>query len=636
MTIKFRIMPYKTDYHIFKIVKNLGFLSAYMLFSFSGFSQNGTYQSQTKSFLNVDPPSWWVGMSDQNLQILIHQQNIGSNTFSLEKNGDGVQLEDVELFPNSNYALLNLSISEKAVAQTFLIKSQGKAGVFTIPYTLNDRKSHKRGIDQKDIIYLITPDRFANGDSSNDSFTGMNETGIDRKEPYARHGGDIQGIIDHLGYINDLGMTAIWPNPLLENNQPLESYHGYAFTDYYKIDPRFGTNELYGALSDSLHQRNMKLIQDVVYNHIGNKHYLYRDIPDSSWFHFWDTYTKTNYRAPVLMDPHASDNDKKQMTDGWFDKHLPDLNQQNEVLAKYLVQQTLWWIEKYQIDALRIDTYAYCDQEFMRYWGKEVKEAFPDIFLFAETWVHGPTVQGYFQGDALAPEPNYLDGLTDFQTYYAINDALTKEQGWTEGINKLYYTLAADYIYPHTENLVTFLDNHDLARAFGYYKTDLRKMKIALTLLYTLRGIPSVYYGTEIRMKETDGHGKIREDFPGGWPTDTINKFLPEGRTAADNEIVKEMRQLASLRKNNPAIYEGTLTQYVPVKGLYVYFRKSGDDLIMVLINSSEETRTAPSSKFDEFLKGKKNFENLDGKSSAIGDSLDVPAMTSQIRFVKN
>lgn len=634
MIAKFRIMTQSAISHIFKIVKNVGFLSAFILCSFAAFGQKSTNQSHKNPFLNVDPPSWFVGMPDQKLQIMIHQKNIGINEFSLAKNGEGVKLESMESMPNPNYALLNLSISEKAVVQTFVISSKGKAGKFNIPYTLSERKAHKRGLDQKDIIYLLTPDRFANGDPSNDSFSTMNQTGIDRNEPYARHGGDVQGIIDHLGYIQDLGMTALWPNPLLENDQPLESYHGYAFTDYYKIDPRFGTNELYGALADSLHHRDMKLIMDVVYNHIGNQHYLYRDIPDSSWFHFWPEYTKTSYRAPVLMDLHASEFDKKQMSDGWFDRHMPDLNQKNEVLAKYLVQQTLWWIEKYQIDALRIDTYAYPDQEFMRRWAKDVKEAFPDIFLFAETWVHGSTVQGWFQGDALAPVPNYLDGLTDFQTYYAINDALTKEEGWTEGINKLYYTLAADYIYPHPENLVTFLDNHDLARAFGYYNSDLRKMKIALTLLYTLRGIPSVYYGTEILMKETEGHGKIREDFPGGWPTDTINKFLPQGRTAAENEIVAEIRQLASLRKNHPAIYKGTLTQYVPVKGLYVYFRESGDDLIMVLINVNEETRTAPVSKFDEFLKGKINFEDLDGKSIAIGDSLEVPAMTSQIWIV--
>lgn len=590
--------------------------------------------ARSSQFHHIDPPSWWVGMPDENLQILIHQKDISVNSFSIENNTD-VTLQRVATLPGKNYVVLELAISAKAKPQTITIKSRGKAGRFDVKYNLEARKTPKRGLDQKDIIYLITPDRFANGDPDNDSFNDMNQVGVNREEPYQRHGGDIQGIIDNLDYIQNLGMTAIWPNPLLENNQPLESYHGYAFTDFYKIDKRFGSNDLYAALSDSLHNRGMKLIQDVVYNHIGNEHYLYKDLPDSSWFHFWDTYTRTIYRATTLLDPYASANEKRIFTDGWFDKHMPDLNQKNEVLAKYLVQQTIWWIEKFQIDALRIDTYAYPDQDFMRSWAKQIKTAFPDIFLFAETWVHGPTVQGYFMGNGLAPEENHLDGLTDFQIYYAINDALTIQQGWTEGISRLYYTLAADYIYERPENMVTFLDNHDLARFLGHVNGDIKKMKMGLALMFTLRGIPSVYYGTEVLMRETDGHGKIREDFMGGWATDSINKFTEAGRSDIENEIYNYIKTLSDFRKSNAAIYDGKTTQFVPVDGLYVYFRYTGDDLVMVAVNTSNEKRTISTEKYGELMDGKSLFRDLSGKETKIAAEIEIGSFETFVWEVK-
>ena len=379
----------------------------------------------------------------------------------------------------------------------------------------------------------------------------------------------------------------------------------------------------------------MKLIQDVVYNHIGNEHYLFTDIPDSSWFHFWPAYTRTNYRAPLLMDRYASAEEKKIFTDGWFDKHMPDLNQKNAHLAKYLVQQSLWWIEKYQIDALRIDTYAYPDQDFMRSWGEQIKAAYPDIFLFAETWVHGPTVQGWFIGSGLAPEENYLDGLTDFQVYYSINEALTNKQGWTEGISKLYYTLAADYIYDHPENMVTFLDNHDLARFVGYVNSDLRKVKMGLGLLFTMRGIPSIYYGTEVLMHETNGHGKIREDFMGGWSTDSINKFRPNGRTNDENAIYDYIRKLSDFRKSNVAISAGKTTQFIPVDGLYVYFRHSGENLVMVAVNTANEKRTIKKEKYTELLAGKTVLLDLEGYEKTIEEEMEIQPFEILIFEVK-
>ena len=584
-----------------------------------------------KDFQDVNPPHWWIGMPDSELHVLLHSKDIGSGEVSIKQKRDDIALSEVEKFENPNYLNLHFDLSKVQEPQTFTIKVKGKGYTFTYDYNLKNRRSHNRGLDQSDIIYLITPDRFANGDPANDRLDGFNQTTVNRSEPYERHGGDIQGIIDNLDYIEELGMTAIWPNPLLENDQPHESYHGYAFTDYYKIDARLGSNQLYKQMIDSLHERKMKIVQDVVYNHVGNEHFLFKDLIDSSWFHFWPEYTQTNYRAPLLMDPYASERNKQILTDGWFDKHMPDIDQKNPTVAKYLIQQTLWWIEAFKIDALRIDTYAYPDQDFMRNWGKAVKEAFPDIFLFAETWVHGETVQGWFLGTGLGPEPNYIDGLTDFQVYYAINDALTKNQGWTEGISRLYYTLSSDYIYEEPHQMVTFVDNHDLARFFGYVNADLDKMKIGLGMLFTLRGIPSLYYGTEMLMKETDGHGKIREDFPGGWPADSLNKFTEADRTDDENTVWNYVQKLSKLRKNSSAIQSGKLTQFIPKDGLYIYFRSNEEEAYMIIVNVSDESREWSRSDYAEFLQDATYFEDLDENKRKIPDKGKASAKSINI-----
>jgi glycosidase len=558
-------------------------------------------EAQKKQFAHVDPPHWWAGMKNANLEILIHFKDITLNTFEI-KGATGVLLSKVEQMPNPNYVMLHLKLSGGAPAQRFTIGSRGKAGKMQYTYELKPRRNIARGLDNSDVIYLVTPDRFANGDPTNDAFKNMTQPIADRNEPYARHGGDIQGMINNLGYMQKLGMTALWPNPLLENNQPKESYHGYAFTDYYKIDPRFGSNALYKALADSLHGRGMKLIQDVVYNHIGNEHYLYKDMPDKGWFHLYDTFTQTSYRDPVLYDLYASEYDKKIMTDGWFDKHMPDLNQQNERLAVYLIQQTLWWVEEFDIDALRIDTYAYPDQAFMRRWAKEVKVQYPDLFLFSETWVHGHPSQAWFLGDGLGPEPNNIDGLTDFQIYFAINDALTKKQEWTEGVSKLYNTLAADYIYAHPEKMVTFVDNHDLARFHGYVNKNVDKFRMGMVLLFTMRGIPSIYYGTEILMAETDGHGKIRQDFAGGWPGDPVNKFTSQGRSEDENRAFDLIASLTKLRASYPALQSGKTTQFIPKNGVYIYFRHDASDTFMIAINTSDQKAERPITMFRELV----------------------------------
>ncbi len=559
------------------------------------------------------------------LEVLIYRKGIGSHEFSLQK-AQGVELLAVERFANPNYALLRLGIAPDAEAQEFEIKSKGRGKAFSYRYRLKEKKHAASGLDQADLIYLITPDRFANGDPSNDDVPGMQERGIDRSEPYARHGGDIQGMIDQLDYIQKLGVTAIWPNPLYENDQPRESYHGYAFTNHFRIDPRFGSNALFGALCDSLRSRDMKMVMDVVYNHIGDRHPLYSDMPDSSWFHLHPEFLKTNYRATALMDPYASAYDKHKMSNGWFDSHMPDLDQRNPKVARYLVQQTLWWIEEYGIDALRIDTYAYPDQDFMRSWAKDIKAEYPGIFIFAETWVHGSPVQAYFLGDALGPEPNHIDGLTDFQVHYAINDALTRDAGWTEGINRLYYTLAADYIYAQPEKLVTFLDNHDVARFFGYVNRDMRKFKMGIAMLFTLRGIPSLYYGTELLMAQTDGHGKIREDVMGGWPGDPQNKFSREGRSEEENEAYDFIAAMAALRQKHAALQDGHTVQFVPEQGFYAYFRSSETETFLIAMNASNEQQSRALETYRELAPEGSALMLINGNANVEFGELHIPA----------
>ncbi|MCH2213973.1 MAG: alpha-amylase family glycosyl hydrolase [Flavobacteriales bacterium] len=612
--------------------KNLGILIIF--FTNTLYSSNFSNISSDKRSSNVvvEPPHWWVGLPDQNLEIILHGENIGLNEFELSKKAVGVSITKTTILPNPNYIILHITIEKSANAQILSFKSEGEAGKFNFEYELKSRNSKDRGLSGDDFIYLITPDRFGNGDASNDSFDHFNQTGVNREEPYDRHGGDIQGIIDHLDYIEELGVTAVWPNPLLENDQPHESYHGYAITDHFNIDQRFGSNELFHTLMDSLESRDMKMIMDVVYNHIGNEHHLFKDIPDSSWFHFHDGFFQTNYRAPALMDPYASDFDKDKMTDGWFDKHMPDVNQKNSHVAKYFIQQTLWWIEEFGIDALRIDTYAYPDQAFMRNWGKAVKDAFPEIFLFAETWVHGTSVQGWFLGDALGPEENYLDALTDFQVYYAFNDAMNQGQSWTGGIAKMYYTLAKDYVYDHPEKMVTFLDNHDLARFSGVVNRDFDKFKMGVGMLMTMRGIPSIYYGTEILMSETDGHGKIREDFPGGWPADSLNKFRAEGRSEMENEAFDYISDLAKLRSGSSALSAGNTTQYVPVDGLYVYFRWDEIETYMIVVNTSEKEVSSPIEKYDQFL----GAQTIEGRKPILEDALTGESVSATEQIISS
>lgn len=576
----------------------------------------------------ADPPHWWAGLATDTLQLLMRGEDL--HRMEAVTVSDPALSASVKKLPNRTYALVELYGMRKVAPGKLTLRFGQKK----LSYLIKPKPTvEPQGLDPTDRMYLITPDRFANGNPKNDAFPHMEETTANRSEPYARHGGDLAGIIQRLDYLADLGQTALWICPLPENNQPRTSYHGYAITDHYRIDPRFGDLEEYKTLAAECRKRNMKLVMDVVYNHVGSNHYLFRNPPDSTWFHFFPEYQQTNYRAATWFDPYASEYDKKLMRNGWFDRHMPDVNQDNPDCARWLIQNSIWWAAETGTDAFRIDTYAYPDQRFMAQLGKEMRRNFPRFFLFGETWVHGPQVQSWFSDDnPFRQFRTWQQGLTDFQFYFAVKEGLTREPDWAAGIARLYYTLAGDYLYKHPEHLVTFVDNHDEGRYYGMIGKDFRKYRLGLTLLYTLRGIPCLYYGTEVLMESTDGHGKIRQDFPGGWAGDREDYFSASGRTGEVARAHELVRQLNRLRAEHPALSIGKLIQFAPAKGAYAYARLLEDDRFLILVNASSQPVSFDPKQLAEIIRDRTTAVNaLSGESVSVAEALKLPPWESLI-----
>lgn len=609
-------------------------LLLYVLTATTGFTQIPALE-------RVEPSFWWVGMKNPELQLIVHGDKIAERSVSLQY--PGVQLSAVHKVENPNYLFVDLLISPDAAPGSFAItfnKEGTKKLVYNYQLKQRDRSPNRiQGVTNKDFIYLIMPDRFANGDKRNDVVKGMKETALNRDSMYYRHGGDIQGIIDHLDYLKDLGVTTLWLNPVLENDQPKTSYHGYANTENYKIDPRFGTNELYKKLVDECHARGMKVIKDLVHNHIGSEHWTIKDMPSKDWVHQWPVYTKSSFRDQVLFDPYAADNDKKQMTDGWFDYHMPDMNQANPYVRKYFTQSHIWWIEYAGLDGFRLDTYAYNDPVFMAEWGKAIKAEYPRFTFFAETWVHGIPNQAFFtQGNTVNRGfDTELPGVTDFQCLWAINEALNGKFGWDDGVTRLYTTIASDFVYQDPTRNVVFLDNHDLSRFYSVVGEDFNKYKSGIAWLLTTRGIPEMYYGTEILMKNfSDPDGKVREDFKGGWSDDKVNKFTAQGRTAKENEAFNYVRTLANYRKNNPVLQTGRLMQYVPENGVYVYFRYNDEKTVMVIMNTGDKEADLNTSRFIQRTAGFNSaVEVTSGENLASIQTIKAPAKTTLVLELK-
>jgi glycosidase len=593
--------------------------------------------AQAQQPLNVYPTHWWTGMKNQPLQLLVKSPGIGKTSVAL-KSYAGVQLKGTHTFRNPDYLAIDLLIggNAKPGELQFSFVEKGKNAQH-IKYALKARdkgngRTRIKGVGTEDLMYLIMPDRFSNGDPSNDKVPGMLDQSLDRTDIWHRHGGDLKGIENHLDYLQDIGVTALWLNPVLENDMPHRTEHGYAATDHYSIDPRLGGIKAYHSLIDAIHQRGMKIIQDAVYNHVGTEHFLYREMPDSSWFHFWPSYTNTTYKDQTLMDPYAASIDKKKMSDGWFVPSMPDINQHNPFMANFLIQHAIWCTEEFGLDGWRIDTYAYNDLEFMNRCNKALLDEYPQLHIFGETWVHGVTNQGYFAANNTGiPFKSNLPGVTDFQlNLYGIVPALTQAFGWTEGVNKLYSTAAKDFLYKDPNRNVIFLDNHDLSRFYSIVGESIPKLKMGLSWLLTYRGIPQLYYGTEVLLKNfANPDGLVRQDFPGGWAGDSSNKFTAAGRTVEENDLFNYMRILARFRKTSSALQHGKMMQYVPEDGVYVYFRYDAKQTILCIMNTNDTAKTIAASRFEERLKGYANAKDIiTNQTFSIKDSITIPSYT--------
>ena len=596
------------------------------------------------SHSRVQPPFWWAGMKDPNLELIIYDDGIAHYDARIET--DGVQLIETVRLENPNYLVLRLNIGQNVPSGTFPIMLSSRLNNRTervIEYELKGRCQHHKelsGLNTSDVIYLIMPDRFANGDYTNDSFDDMNQQGIDRRRVFYRHGGDIQGVIDHLDYLEELGVTALWLNPVMENDQPYESYHGYAITDHYVVDRRLGSNELYRELSERAAERGIKIVHDVIYNHFGDHHWMFKDLPAEDFFHWHDEFTRTTYRSTTLMDPYVARTDLDRYQRGWFDNHMPDVNQKNQIMANFLIQNTIWFIEYFKLNGLRIDTYSYSDLDFMADLAKRVYNEYPEIGIFSETWVHGPGIQSYFATttNPFARFNSYIDGLTDFQLYYAILEALNEPQGWTKGVERIYYTLAQDHLYKNPYAHVTFVDNHDLDRFLSAVDEDMDKFKTGLILLFTTRGIPMIYYGTEIAMKNrANPDGWVREGFPGGWKEDEVSKFTADGRTDLENEIFDFVQKLISIRKVIPAFGDGCMIQFIPESGIYAFYRLSEEDSYLVLLNFSNEKQSMSLERYLNELgsKPERLTDILNGGSFSTSDKMEMKAFSGRILKVE-
>lgn len=593
------------------------------------FSWGGGQNARAMEIKKVAPSFWWAGMKNPELQILLYGEDLALSDVSVS--GEGIYLKEAVRQDNPNYLLLYLDLSE-AKAQTFQILLKNGKKKLQVPYELKSRMQRGedvKGFTSEDVLYLIMPDRFANGNSNNDVVDEMREKKVDRTDSFARHGGDIQGISNHLDYIADLGVTAIWLNPTQENDMESGSYHGYAITDYYQIDKRFGSNEDFCALVEKAHEKNLKVVMDMIFNHCGSENYLFRDKPSKDWFNYRSNYVQTSFKTASVMDIHASAYEKKIATDGWFTSVMPDFNQRNRHVARYLIQSSIWWIEYAGINGIRQDTHPYADFDFMSQWCKEVLDEYPYFNIVGETWLNSNVLVSYWQKDSklAAPLNSNLPTVMDFPLQALMNQAFDEETGeWGGGLYKLYDYQTQDLVYANPMNLLTFLDNHDTSR---FVQTDemaknLKRYKQAMVFLLTTRGIPQIYYGTEILMTgdKGKGDGDLRKDFPGGWQGDTRNCFVENGRTEQENEAFEFTRQLLNWRKGNQVIGKGSLKHYSIQNGVYVYQREFNGKSVVVIMNGTDDSKELDLTPYQEILPRENAFDVLTGKNVDLSKKL--------------
>jgi neopullulanase len=612
-----------------------------ILFFLVAFNCLRLYAQQT----DIYPSNWWVGMKMNHVQLLIRSENKALSSQRIGISYPGIKVLKIHHFENPKYVAVDILVTSAAkpgfVNITF--NAKGKLSVVKWPLLAKppgNGTRYAQGVTSGDFIDLLLTDRFSNGDTTNDRIAGMRDQSLDRDSMYLRHGGDFQGILNHIDYFKSLGVTALWLTPVMENDMPNRTEHGYAITDHYKIDPRYGSAALYTTLSNTLHKNGMKLIMDVVYNHTGLYHFLEQDPPASDWMHRWPKFTQTNYREQTQFDPYAAPSDKKRMVDGWFTSQMPDVNQSNPFMANYIIQNIIWYVQKFGIDGIRIDTYTYNDMNFANRCNQAIMDEFPKMTLFGETRVFGVANQAYFnQNNFNLPFKSNLQGSVDFQClYFGIIPALTQSFDWTDGVNKLYYTLSSDFLNRDATHNVLLLDNHDEPRFFSVVGEDVEKQKIGYEWLLTCRGIPQLYYGSEVLLKGfTNPDGLVRADFPGGWVNDKKNAFTGYGLNENELAVQSLVKKLGNFRKSSSALKTGKMMHYIPVDGLYVYFRYDARQTVMCIMNTAKKERIVDFSRYAERTTGFTKAENvISGESFGTSRIATIPAMHMWVLELKN
>ena len=597
----------------------------------------------SKDIERVEPPNWWIGFENKEVQLLVKHPNIGEATASISY--PGVTIEKQHQAKSPNYLFLDLEISENAPAGKFNIIFTTEDGTeLKYTYELKEREKpgdYYEGFNSSDVIYLITPDRYANGNPDNDIFESLNEKTVNRKDDYARHGGDITGITNHLDYIADMGFTAVWSSPLLTNDMPAQSYHGYAMTNFYEVDPRFGTLEEYKKLADEGRKRGIKIIMDQVANHCGLEHWWMKDLPFADWVNDqenyeknidnwnWKTTNTSNHKRTSNQDIYAADIDKKWMTDGWFVSGMPDLNQRNPFMANYIIQNSIWWIETLGLGGIRQDTYPYPDKDFMSDWAGAIMEEYPNFNIVGEEWSYNPLLIAYWQDgkDNADGYDSNLRSSMDFAMQQTVVDALNEDESWGTGLVKMYEGLANDFAYPRPMDIMVFPDNHDMSRIFTQLKGDIPKTKMALAYYLMMPRTPQIYYGTEILMedfKKPGDHGLIRTDFPGGWNGDKVNAFTGEGLTSDQKDMQSFLKTVLNYRKTSKAMQEGKTIHFAPRGGIYALFRIYEDEIVAVILNKSDITEIESEVVKEIGLDGKKVKNMITGEEMDWGQMIQI------------
>ncbi|MES2374019.1 MAG: glycoside hydrolase family 13 protein [Bacteroidota bacterium] len=574
----------------------------------------------------VEPSNWWTGMRNTELQIMVYGPNISKSKLTI--NYPGITIKEVAKATNPNYLFVYLSISKATKPGMVKMQFADGAEKFTHNYPLLSRtdKSGALGFNPSDVLYLITPDRFSNADTTNDNWDNVT---VNRGNPNSRHGGDLAGIARHLDYMKDLGITTVWLNPIQENKIRGGSYHGYAITDFYNMDKRFGTNEEFKSLVKETHAKGMKMVMDMVFNHCGSTHWWMTDLPSKDWINNDGVFLQTNHATVSVMDVHASPTERNTFLSGWFTRGMPDLNQRNRHLATYLIQNSIWWIEYARIDGIRQDTYSYLDFDFLARWCKEVNDEYPDFNIVGETWYNKATAPAWWQQKSVLSNRNsFLKTSMNFSLTFIAQNAF---DGKTDNgyLTNIFEDIAQDFIYPDPYNLLTFLDNHDLSRFVRADDTDLKRYKQGLAFLLTIRGIPQLYYGTEVLMTGTkeEGDGRLRKDFPGGWPGDKTDEFSRSGRSEIKNEAWDYMQKLLQWRKTSVAVTQGKMMHYAPRDGVYVYARIKDNHTVLVILNAAIKDQTIQMNRFTDVIGQYTNGRDvITAKTIDIKNTITIPA----------